>query len=100
MKTKDVLIGMRETIERGWCTGTAAKNAHGFGVAPTDEEAASWCLAGAAMKTASSVMDRHRAYEAIRSVLCSNRTLSEINDAPGESKESIISYIDRAIGAP
>ena len=43
----DFLHNVRRYVARGWTTGALARNLDGESVAPTDDDATCWCVAGA-----------------------------------------------------
>jgi hypothetical protein len=49
---RDLLVEARRRVQRGWCQRTAARDAAGRSVLPSDPAAASWSAAGAVMAAA------------------------------------------------
>lgn len=98
MNTREILIGARERIARGWAQGNFAYNAEGDRVGSSDPEACKWCVVGAIYATTDRPFLRQDAMSAV-AVHSKTGALPIWNDAPERTQADVLAAFDRAIEA-
>ena len=106
MNDLTVLKEVRSLIETGWTQDVLARSEEGIQCDPEDEDAVSWCLTGAIRRAIwqfPSLPGRPLYSLRIELVLRAAAGGSKIkslvlfNDAPGQTKDTVLDLIDRAI---
>lgn len=105
MTKKEVLVAARGLIAQGWCKGHYAKDASGQSVTSIDDNARSFCAAGALSnvlnKPPGEVLTRQDGsgmVEYLESFL-GGRKLADYNDHPLTKQEDVLALFDKAIEA-
>lgn len=94
MNTKVVLIAARALIVKGWCRGTAAKNARNAAVPVDDPTASKFCAIGAVRRVAG-FMGANGAIMALCDFVPA-RALVTFNDSK-RNKRDVLRIFDKAI---
>lgn len=102
----DVLSEARNWIDKGWCQGTAARQASGEVAGYDRPEAASWCIVGSIWKAIEELEVPQPSREgleiAARALFqrAAGENPSRFNDGLGRTKEAVLDALDRAISLP
>lgn len=94
--TIDLLRKARALIEQGWSQGCGAKDANGFPVSTSSQEATSYCAIGALEAAGDLSFGHWRALEALRAGL-PEASITGWNDARDRTKEEVLDLYDRVI---
>lgn len=98
MTVKDVLMGARELLAKGWIQRDWARNLAGDSVLWSDPAATHFCSMGAIGRMAgdSSAL-REGAREAFMDANDLERAVADWNDAPGRTQAEVLAAFDKAI---
>jgi hypothetical protein len=96
MSVVEVLKRAKERIERGWCRGQFAVNAHNEPVSELSQEACRWCTSGAFYAVCNDMDERNMARDVFRKVI-DDENITRWNDSPGRTKREVLAAFDKAI---
>lgn len=95
MNTKEVLIAARALIVKGWCRGTAAKNARNAAVPVDDPTASKFCAIGA-VRCVAGFIGANGAIMALCDFVPAGVGLTTFNDSK-RNKRDVLRIFDKAI---
>jgi hypothetical protein len=101
--TTALLIRARGFLERGWCRGVFALDAHGRQVAETSDQAVAWCAIGALLASGMPrplmkhpAYSRHPAMRRLQAAIGNWRNVGNFNNRQ-ETVEPVLAAFDAAI---
>lgn len=104
MNAKQILMGGRELVAKGWKQGAFAADADGVAIAIDSREACQFCPLGALWRMVAggfaldSEFERVKARNWLKAALPGKFSLVEsFNDHPDTTQEDVLSLFDRAI---